>query len=134
MRRRRRRGVCRKFRCGISAGGRRCARQGKVRSQGKRADDCSVVDIVPETSILTSKEVEKLLKKAGLTPGEIDEYVKWARKLMSGPSREEVASLFREIVRAAKEALSGLLDSPHLDLLTPKRDKETLTNCKPSEC
>jgi|GEM_PF-3345569 uncharacterized protein YprB with RNaseH-like and TPR domain len=53
---------------------------------------------------------------------------------MSGPSREEVASLFREIVRAAKEALSGLLDSPHLDLLTPKRDKETLTNCKPSEC
>jgi hypothetical protein len=53
----------------------------------KRADDCSVVDIVPEASILTSKEVAKLLKKAGLTPGEIDEYVKWARKLMSGPSR-----------------------------------------------
>jgi hypothetical protein len=42
--------------------------------------------------------------------------------------------LFREVVKAAKAALSGRLDSPHLDLLIPKRDKETLTNCRPSEC
>jgi hypothetical protein len=100
----------------------------------KRADDCSVVDIVPEVSSLTSKEVAKLLKKAGLTPGEIDEYVKWARRLMSGPSKDEVAVLFREVVKAAEETLSGRLDSPYLDLLIPKRDKETLTDCKPSEC
>ena len=90
----------------------------------KRAEDCSVVDLIPETASLTSKEVTKLLKKAGLTPAEIDEYVKWARRLVSGPSRDEVASLFREVVKAAKEALSGRLDSPHLDLLIPKRDKE----------
>lgn len=42
--------------------------------------------------------------------------------------------MFREVVKAAKAALSGRLDSPHLDLLIPKRDKETLTNCRPSEC
>ena len=100
----------------------------------KRAEDCSVVDLIPETTSLTSKEVTKLLKKAGLTPGEIDEYVKWARRLVSGPGKDEVAALFREVVRAAREALSGRLDSPHLDLLIPKRDKETLTNCRPSEC
>jgi len=100
----------------------------------KRADDCSVVDIIPETSSLTSKELAKLLKKAGLTPGEIEEYVKWARKLAAGPSRDEVAAVFREVVDAAKGALSGRLDSPHLDLLVPKRDKETVTNCRPSEC
>jgi hypothetical protein len=100
----------------------------------KRADDCSVVDLIPEITSLTSKEVVKLLKKAGLTPGEIDEYIKWARRFMSGPSRDEVAAQFREVVRAAREALSGRLESPHLDLLIPKRDKETLTNCRPSEC
>ncbi|MFZ8840568.1 MAG: hypothetical protein ACO2PM_16950 [Pyrobaculum sp.] len=100
----------------------------------KRAEDCSVVDLIPETASLTSREVARLLKKAGLTPAEIEKYVEWARKLMSGPSREEVASLFREVVKAAEEALSGRLDSPHLDLLIPKRDKETLTDCRPSEC
>ena len=100
----------------------------------KRADDCSVVDLISETTSLTSKEVTKLLKRAGLTPAEIDEYVKWARRLASGPGKDEVAALFREVVRAAREALSGRLDSPHLDLLIPKRDKETLTNCRPAEC
>jgi hypothetical protein len=100
----------------------------------KRADDCSVVDIVPETASLTSKELAKLLKKAGLTPSEIEKYIDWARRLMSGPSKDEVAALFREVVEAAKGALSGRLDSPHLDLLIPKRDKETLTNCRPSKC
>jgi hypothetical protein len=100
----------------------------------KRVDDCSVVDIVPETASLTSKEVTKLLKRAGLTPEELERYVEWARKLVAGPSRDEVAALFRDVVKAAKEALSGRLDSPHLDLLIPKRDKETLTNCRPSEC
>jgi hypothetical protein len=100
----------------------------------KRADDCSVVDLIPETASLTSKEVAKLLKKAGLTPSEIDEYIKWARRLVSGSNKDEVAALFREVVKAAKSALSGRLDSPHLDLLIPKRDKETLTNCRPSEC
>jgi len=100
----------------------------------KKADGCFVVDLIPETASLTSKEVAKLLKRAGLTPGEIDEYVKWARRLMSGPSRDEVAELFREVVKAAEGALSGRLDSPHLDLLIPKRDKETLVNCRPSEC
>jgi diadenosine tetraphosphate (Ap4A) HIT family hydrolase len=106
----------------------------KYEVKAKRAGDCSIVDLIPETTNLTSKEVARLLKKAGLTPGEVDEFVKWARRLMSGPSRDEVAALFREVVRAAKEALSGRLDSPYLDLLIPKRDKETLTNCKPSEC
>ena len=100
----------------------------------KRADDCSVVDLIPETTGLTSKEVTKLLKRAGLTPAEIDEYVKWARRLTSGPDEDEVAALFRKVVEAAKAALSGRLDSPYLDLLVPKRDKETLTNCKLSEC
>jgi hypothetical protein len=100
----------------------------------KKADDCSIVDLIPETTNLTSKEVVRLLRRAGLMPAEIDEYVKWARRLLSGPSRSEVAALFREVVKAAKEALSGRLDSPHLDLLIPKRDKETLTNCRPSEC
>ena len=100
----------------------------------KRAEDCSVVDLIPETASLTSREVARLLKKAGLTPAEIEKYVEWARKLMSGPSRDEVASLFREVVKTAKEALSGRLDSPHLDLLIPKRDKETLANCRPADC
>jgi hypothetical protein len=100
----------------------------------KKADDCSVVDLIPETTSLTSKEVAKLLKKAGLTPKEIEKYVEWVRKLAAGPSRDEVAALFREVVRTAKEALSGRLDSPHLDLLIPKRDKETVANCRPSEC
>ncbi len=100
----------------------------------KRADDCSVVDLIPETASLTSKEVARLLKRAGLTPAEIDEYVKWARKLTSGPDKDEVAALFRKIAEAAKAALSGRLDSPYLDLLIPKRDKETLTNCRPAEC
>jgi hypothetical protein len=100
----------------------------------KRVDDCSVVDIVPETTSLTSKEVVKLLKKAGLTPSEIEKYVEWARKLAAGPGRDEVAALFRDVVKAATEALSGSLDSPHLDLLFPKRDKETVANCRPSEC
>jgi len=100
----------------------------------KRVDDCSVVDIVPETTSLTSKEVVKLLKKAGLTPSEIEKYVEWARKLAAGPGRDEVAALFRDVVKAATEALSGSLDSPHLDLLVPKRDKETVANCRPSEC
>ncbi len=100
----------------------------------KRADDCSVVDLIPETTSLTSKEVAKLLKKAGLTPEELEKYVEWARKLVAGPSRDEIAAMFREVVEAAKGALSGRLDSPHLDLVIPKRDKETLTNCRPSEC
>jgi hypothetical protein len=100
----------------------------------KKVDDCSVVDIIPETSSLTSKELAKMLKKAGLTPSEIEKYIDWARRLMSGPSKDEVAALFREVVEAAKGALSGRLDSPHLDLLVPKRDKETLTNCRPSKC
>jgi len=100
----------------------------------KRADDCSVVDIIPETTNLTSKEVARLLKRAGLTPEELERYIEWARKLVAGPSRDEVAALFRDVVKAAKNALSGRLDSPHLDLLIPKRDKETLTNCRPSEC
>jgi len=73
----------------------------------KRADDCTVVDIIPETANLASKEVAKLLKKAGLTPGEIDEYVKWARRLMLGPGRDEVAALFREVVKAAKRGVVG---------------------------
>jgi hypothetical protein len=100
----------------------------------KRVDDCSVVDIIPETASLTSKEVARLLKRAGLTPEELERYIEWVRKLVAGPSRDEVAALFRDVVKAAKEALSGRLDSPHLDLLIPKRDKETLTNCRPSEC
>jgi hypothetical protein len=100
----------------------------------KRADDCSVVDIIPETASLTSKEVARLLKRAGLTPEELERYIEWVRKLVAGPSRDEVAALFRDVMKAAKEALSGRLDSPHLDLLIPKRDKETLTNCRPSEC
>jgi hypothetical protein len=100
----------------------------------KRADDCSVVEIIPETSSLTTKELAKLLKKAGLTSEEIAKYVEWARRLMSGPSKDEVAALFREVVEAARGALAGNLDSPYLDLLVPKRDKETLTNCRPSEC
>jgi len=100
----------------------------------KRVDDCSVVDIIPEVASPTSKEVARLLKRAGLTPEELERYIEWARKLVAGPSRDEVAALFREVVRTAKEALSGRLDSPHLDLLIPKRDKETLTNCRPSEC
>jgi hypothetical protein len=100
----------------------------------KKADDCSVVDLIPETTSLTSKEIMKLLKKAGLTPGEIEKYLEWARKLMSGPDKDEVAALFRKVVEAAKAALSGRLDSPYLDLHVPKRDKESLTNCKPSEC
>jgi len=110
--------------------------RGKVKYEVKvkRADDCSVVDLIPEITSLTAKEVAKLLKKAGLTPGEIGEYIKWARRLMSGPSKDEVAALFREVVETAKGALSGRLDSPYLDLLIPKRDKETLTNCKPSKC
>jgi hypothetical protein len=54
----------------------------------KRADYCSFVDLIPETTSLTSKEVAKLLKRAGLTPAEIDEYVKWARRLTSGPSKD----------------------------------------------
>lgn len=89
----------------------------------KKVDDCSVVDIIPETSSLTSKELAKMLKKAGLTPSEIEKYIDWARRLMSGPSKDEVAALFREVVEAAKGALSGRLDSPHLDLLVPKRAK-----------
>jgi len=110
--------------------------KGRVRYEVKvkRADDCSVVDLVPETISLTSKEVAKLLKKAGFTPDEIEKYVEWARRLISGPSRDEITSLFREVVKAAKEALSGRLDSPYLDLLIPKRDKETLTNCRPADC
>jgi len=100
----------------------------------KRADDCSVVDIIPETTNLTSKEVAKLLKRAGLTPGEIEKYVEWARKLAAGPDKDEVAALFRDVVRTAKEVLSGRLDPPHLDLLIPKRDKETLADCRPADC
>ena len=100
----------------------------------KRVEDCSVVDLIPETTSLTSKEVAKLLKRAGLAPSEIEKYVEWARRLTSGPGKDEIAELFREVVKAAKAALSGRLDSPHLDLLIPKRDKETLTNCRPSEC
>jgi len=110
--------------------------RGKIKHEIKikRANDCSVVDIIPETTSLTSKEVVKLLKKAGLTPEEIEKYVEWARKLAAGPSRDELAAVFRDAVKAAKEALSGRLDSPHLDLLVPKRDKETIVNCRPSEC
>ena len=100
----------------------------------KRVDDCSVVDLIPEINSLTAKEVIKLLKKTGLTPGEIDEFTKWARRLAAGPNKNEIAAVFREVVKAARGVLSGRLDSPYLDLLIPKRDKETLTDCRPSEC
>jgi hypothetical protein len=102
----------------------------------KRLADCSIIDIIPEAGSPTSRDVDKMLRRAGLTPDEVAKFVEWVRGLGSKrpPDREEVASTFRRVVESARSALSGRLDSPYLDLLIPKRDKETLTNCRPAEC
>jgi hypothetical protein len=102
----------------------------------ERLADCSVVDIITEASSPTSRDVDRMLRRAGLTPEEIAKFVEWARGLGSKrqPDKEEVAATFRRVVESARSALSGRLDSPYLDLLIPKRDKETLTNCRPAEC
>jgi len=102
----------------------------------KRLADCSIIDIIPEVGSPTSREVDRMLRKAGLTPDEVAKFVEWVRGLGSKrpPDREEVASTFRRVVESARSALSSRLDSPYLDLLIPKRDKETLTNCRPAEC
>ncbi|MFP3169412.1 MAG: hypothetical protein RXR01_09910, partial [Thermoproteus sp.] len=101
-----------------------------------RPSDCTFIDIIPETSSLTSRDVHKMLRHVGLTPEEIAKYVEWARGLGSKhlPKKEVVAATFRKVVESARGALSGRLDSPYLDLLIPKRDKETVTNCRPAEC
>ena len=101
-----------------------------------RPADCSVIDIIPEAGSPTSREVDRMLRKAGLTPSEIARFVEWVRGLGSKrqPDKEEVAATFRKVVESARSALSGRLESPYLDLLIPKRDKETLVNCRPAEC
>jgi hypothetical protein len=112
--------------------------QGKVKYEIKvvRMSNCSLIDLIPEIGSLTSRSVDKMLRKAGLTPGEIASFVEWARGLGSKrrPDKAEVAATFRKVVESAKSALSGRLDSPYLNLLIPKRDKETLVNCRPAEC
>jgi hypothetical protein len=78
--------------------------------------------------------VSKLLEAAGLAPSEIERFVEWARDIGLRPDKCYAAAAFREVMEAARSAFSGRFDSLHINLLIPKRDKETLTNCKPSEC
>jgi len=111
---------------------------GKARYEIKvvRVSNCSLVDLIPEIGSPTSRSVDKMLRKAGLTPDEIAKFVEWVRGLGSKrrPDKAEIAMTFRRVVESARSALSGRLDSPYLDLLIPKRDKETLVNCRPAEC
>ena len=100
----------------------------------KKLGDYSVADIIPETSSLTARGVIKLLEEASLTPSEIDSFVEWARGIGLRPDKCYAAAAFREVVEAVRSAMSGRFDSLHINLLIPKRDKETLTNSKPSEC
>jgi hypothetical protein len=100
----------------------------------KKLDDCSVADIIPETSSLTARGVIKLFEEAGLNPSEIESFVEWARGIGLRPDKCYAAAAFREVMETARSAFSGRFDSLHINLLIPKRDKETLTNCKPSEC
>ncbi len=60
----------------------------------KKLDDCSVADIIPETSSLTARGVIKLLEEVGLTPSEIESFVEWAHGIGLRPDKCYAAAAF----------------------------------------
>jgi hypothetical protein len=100
------------------------------------ARDCRVIEIVAQTRSLASGSVEKALRRAGLSAEDIAKFLDWARGLgqARGRGKEEVARLLKEVIDGARRALAGDLSTPHLNVLIPKRDKTTVTGCRPAEC